>query len=191
MMPSPSTDELPVVIVLAAGRGERFRAAGGQTGKLEALLHGKPVLAHVLQAVEDSGLPSYVVRPEHLSSMTRPGMGDSIASGMLATVGASGWLILPGDLPLIRPDTLRFMAKALMALPVDQQTVQPRFQGQRGHPVGFRASCAAALRALHGDEGARGVLRQFPPLLVDVNDEGAVWDVDTPERLAQAAARLR
>jgi CTP:molybdopterin cytidylyltransferase MocA len=44
---------------------------------------------------------------------------------------------------------------------------------------------------LQGDEGARRVLQQFPPHLLDVDDEGAVWDVDTPQRLAQAAQRMR
>jgi molybdenum cofactor cytidylyltransferase len=185
------SDELPVVIVLAAGRGERFRAAGGLTGKLEALLGDRTVLSRVLDAVAGSGLPSHVVRPEHLQHMTRPGMGDSIASGVSATAGAVGWLILPGDLPLIRAETLQRVARALMALPAGQQTVQPQFQGQRGHPVGFRAPCEVALRALQGDEGARSVLRQWPPHMLEVDDEGAVWDVDTPERLAQAASRLR
>ena len=191
MMPSPSTDALPVVIVLAAGRGERFRAAGGRTGKLEAPLAGRTVLDHVLQAVADSGLPSYLVRPEHLAHLTLPGMGDSIAAGVTATAGACGWLILPGDLPLIQAHTLRQVAQALMALPGGQPTVQPRFQGQRGHPVGFRAPCEAALRALQGDEGARSVLREYPPAWLDVDDEGIVWDVDTPDRLERAARMMR
>lgn len=190
-MTSPAKPpELPVVVVLAAGRGERFRAAGGATGKLEAPLAGRPVLEHVLDAVARSGLPSHVVRPEHLAHMTLPGMGDSIASGVSATAGACGWLILPGDLPLIQADTLRHVAQALMSLPPGHQTVQPRYQEQRGHPVGFRRPCEAALRALQGDEGARGVLRQWPPRWLDVDDEGVVWDVDTPERLEQAAGRL-
>jgi molybdenum cofactor cytidylyltransferase len=184
-------DEQPVVIVLAAGRSERFRAAGGQTGKLEAPLAGRAVLDHVCQAVEDSGLTVHVVRPEHLAHLTLSGMGDSIAAGVTATADACGWLILPGDLPLIRPETLRLVASQLMALPAGQETVQPSFQGQRGHPVGFRRACAEALRALRGDEGARAVLTQWPPAMLSVDDEGTVLDVDTPERLAQAEQRLR
>ena len=190
MKPLPSTDDRPVIIVLAAGRGERFRAAGGRTSKLQAPLAGLTVLDHVLKAVAGSGLPSHVVRPEHLAHMTRPGMGDSIAAGVTATAGARGWLILPGDLPLIRADTLQRVAQQLMSLPSGQYTVQPNFQSQRGHPVGFAAPCEAALRALQGDEGARRVLRQWPPMLLDVVDEGTVWDVDTPERLAQAELRM-
>jgi len=180
----------PVVIVLAAGRGERFRAAGGQTGKLEAMLAGRPVLAHVLDAVQRSGLDCHVVRPQHLAHTPGAGMGDSIACGVGATADAVGWLILPGDLPLIRADTLRQVADTLMALPPGQATVQPQYQGQRGHPVGFRRPCAAALCALQGDEGAKRVLRQWPAHRLEVDDEGAVWDVDTPERLEAAARRL-
>jgi molybdenum cofactor cytidylyltransferase len=191
MTRQPLNDERPVVIVLAAGRGERFRAAGGQTGKLDAMLAGRPVLAHVLDAVTRSGLPCHVVRPQHLAHKPGAGMGDSIAAGVSATAGAAGWLILPGDLPLIQADTLRQVAETLMALPAGQETVQPQCQGQRGHPVGFRRPCEAALRALQGDEGAKGVLRQWPAQPLVVDDEGAVWDVDTPDRLEQAARRLR
>ena len=181
--------EPPVVIVLAAGRGERFRAAGGSSGKLDALLAGRPVLDHVLQAVKDSGLPCHVVRPGHLKDAARDGMGDSIAAGVAATANASGWLVLPGDLPLIRAQTLRRMAEALMTLPADVLTVAPQVQGQRAHPVGFLRPCQSLLLALHGDEGARGILREYPPHIIDIDDEGAVWDVDTPDRLAEAEAR--
>ena len=49
--------KLPVVIVimLAAGQGERFAASGGQVHKLQALLAGKAVIEHVLNAVRASG----------------------------------------------------------------------------------------------------------------------------------------
>jgi CTP:molybdopterin cytidylyltransferase MocA len=38
-------EKRPTVIVLASGRGERFRAAGGEGSKLQALLGGQTVLA--------------------------------------------------------------------------------------------------------------------------------------------------
>lgn len=61
----------PVVIILAAGRGERFLASGGKTHKLEAVLAGQSVLTHVIQAVEAANLPWHLVRPEGGT----PGMG--------------------------------------------------------------------------------------------------------------------
>src|SRR5213076_1331105 len=97
----------PVVIVLASGRGERFAASGGQGPKLQARLAGKPVLEWTLDAVKASSLRW------HLESAPHAGMGDSIAAAVRATSDAWGWLILPGDLPLIQPDSLLAVADAL------------------------------------------------------------------------------
>ena len=47
---------LPCVLVLAAGRGERFRASGGRVHKLDAPLDGQPVLWHAMRAVQAAGL---------------------------------------------------------------------------------------------------------------------------------------
>jgi molybdenum cofactor cytidylyltransferase len=94
----------PTVIVLASGRGERFIASGGPTHKLQALLEGQTVLAHTLAAVRASGLPW------HLEDAGHAGMGDSISAAVRATSGAQGWLILPGDLPLVEAQTLRAVA---------------------------------------------------------------------------------
>lgn len=171
-----------VVLVLASGRGERFRASGGQGSKLQALLGGKPVLQHTLDAVRSSGLPW------HLEDAGHAGMGDSIAAAVRATPDAAGWLVLPGDLPLVRPESLRRVAQALAQAPV----VVPQHQGERGHPVGFRAAeCGAALRALHGAEGAASVVRQHAAALLrlDLDDAGIVTDIDTVDDLA-AAQRL-
>ena len=148
---SPVPRVFPTVIVLAAGRGERFKASGGNTHKLTALLAGKPVLQHVLDAVQASGLPHHVVQAD----VSRPGMGDSIAEGVRATPDAAGWLILPGDLPLVRGASLRAVADAL-----DQHVVVvPTHRGVRGHPVGFSAACRDQLLGLEGNQGAAPVVR--------------------------------
>lgn len=174
---------LPTVIVLAAGRGERFKASGGATHKLDALLAGKPVLQHVLDAVQASGLPWHLVRAD----ASRPGMGDSIAAGVRATARAAGWLILPGDLPLVRPDTLRKVADALAA----HEVVVPVHRGERGHPVGFAASCGPGLMALQGEKGAAPVMRSRAAFHMEVEDAGVVSDVDTVDDLRAIQALMR
>lgn len=181
---------LPVVIVLAAGRGERFAASGGTVHKLEALLAGRRVLDHVLDAVRSSGLPHHVVRPGAVHTESAPpGMGDSIAAGVRATADACGWLILPADLPLIRGETLRAIALA----PPCAVTV-PRYHGQRGHPVRFDAVCRADLLNLKGNKGAAPVVHAWAAThsiaFIDVDDAGTVTDVDTLEDLRQAEALL-
>lgn len=169
-----------MVLVLASGRGERFAASGGQVHKLRALLAGKPVLEHTLAAVHASELPW------HLEDAGHPGMGDSIAAAVRATAQASGWLVLPGDLPLVRPETLRALAQAL----AHGAVTVPFFGGVRGHPVGFGSGCLPALLALSGEHGAAGVVRKMAEQgLVQnlaVDDEGTVTDIDTLEDLARA-----
>ncbi|MCT4704042.1 NTP transferase domain-containing protein [Enterobacteriaceae bacterium H20N1] len=179
----------PVVIILAAGRGERFLASGATTHKLDALLNGKPVLWHVLQAVKSSGLNWHLVKPE---GGTR-GMSDSIAMGVQATSGASGWLILPADLPLIHPASLQRVAAALREKPV----AVPYYRQHQGHPVGFRREYFDSLTALSGDFGAREIVRDSrlcgKVLDLSLSDAGVVHDIDalTDLRLAQRLLNAR
>lgn len=173
----------PTVVVLAAGAGSRFRASGGTTGKLQALLDGRPVLDHVLDAVRASGLPWHLVTAEDTAHHPKQGMGTSIATGVAATPKADGWLILPGDLPLIRASTLRAVAQALS----EHRVVVPVHDQHQGHPVGFAAGCGPALMALRGDQGARAVVQAHGPAhRLACDDIGCVFDVDTVERLQQA-----
>jgi molybdenum cofactor cytidylyltransferase len=178
---------LPTVIVLAAGKGERFKASGATQDKLDALLNGRSVRAHVLAAVQASGLPFHVVERSHTAHLPQPGMGDSIACGIAATPDAKGWLILPADLPLIQTRTLLAVAAALQR----HEVVVPRYDGQQGHPVGFAVSCRNDLLQLAGDQGARAVLAQRQVCRLDVDDEGCVLDVDTVELLQQVEMRMQ
>jgi molybdenum cofactor cytidylyltransferase len=172
----------PVVLVLASGKGERYIASGGTGSKLQAPLAGRPVLQHVLDAVRASGLPW------HLEDAGHPGMGDSIAAAVRATREAPGWLVLPGDLPLVQPATLRAVAQALRG---GAAVVVPVHGAERGHPVGFAAACGPALAALAGPQGAAAVVRAHVPTLLPVDDVGVVTDVDTVQALAAAEDLLR
>ena len=170
----------PHVLVLASGQGRRFAASGGTVHKLQAPLGGRTVLEHTLAAVRASGLPW------HLEDAGHPGMGDSIAAAVRATAGAGGWLVLPGDLPLVRPDTLRTMAAALRHAAV----AVPVHRGERGHPVAFAAQCLPGLLALAGEQGAASVVRQHAQQgglrQVEVDDAGTVTDIDTVQDLERA-----
>jgi len=182
--------QLPSVLILAAGRGERFRAAGG-TDKLQEMLLGRRVRDWVTQAARDSGLPWHVVEAAHTAHINSPGMGDSIACGVAATAGAAGWLILPADLPLVQASSLLAVASALHKHTV----VVPLYAGQRGHPVGFGPQARDELLALRGDGGAASVVAAWKQRgglgVLELEDVGCITDVDTPDalRAAQALAR--
>jgi molybdenum cofactor cytidylyltransferase len=174
------TGALPTALVLASGRGERFLASGGSTHKLKALLGGKAVLQHVVDAVVASGLPWHVEDAGH------PGMGDSIAAAVRATPDARGWLVLPGDLPLIQTATLLLLARRLATC----EAVIPVCNGQRGHPVGFSAACREQLMLLTGSQGAATILRSRTATEIQVDDIGTITDIDTVDDLLRAQRLL-
>lgn len=181
----------PTVVVLAAGHGRRFAHSGGTTYKLDAMLGDGTVLAQVLRSVVASGLPCHVVRrAENVSSSGMDGMGYSIARGVAATADADGWLVLPGDLPLVRWQSLVAVAQSLAAHAV----VVPQCGGQHGHPVGFGRTCREALLQLQGDTGASAIVRAHRQagtahsLLLD--DPGIAIDIDTCDDLTRAQALL-
>lgn len=188
------------VIVLAAGRGSRF---GGTTHKLSQPFGSANVLATTIANALGSGLPTVVVTTSALvptvqavvaakdivllppvgSASREPlGMGYSIAAGVSARAQSSAWLVLPGDMPLIRSDTLHAVARALDLHPV----AYAQYRGRRGHPVGFAAELYSELAKLSGDEGARRLLARYPAHAVEVDDPGVLFDVDTPGDLAAA-----
>ncbi|WP_321576207.1 MULTISPECIES: NTP transferase domain-containing protein [Ramlibacter] len=173
----------PVVLLLASGRGERFTASGGQGSKLRAPLAGRPVLEWTRAAAQASGLAVHVEDAGH------PGMGDSIAAAARAVPDADAWLVLPGDLPLVRPDTLRAVAQAVGA----GEIVVPSFGGERGHPVAFGREFGAQLRALTGAQGAAAIVKAATQAgrvrVLPLDDRGIVTDIDTVADL-QAAERL-
>jgi molybdenum cofactor cytidylyltransferase len=189
----------PAVVVLAAGRGSRFR---GLQHKLMQGLGASTVLASTLSNAIATGLPVLVVTTEPLAEVvgrhvaTRDmvvlppvgspasqalGMGYSIAAGVAARSDASGWLILPADMPMVRASTLRAVADELDGHAV----AYAQYRGLRGHPVGFSAELYSELVLLTGDEGARRLVARYPASAVEVDDPGVLLDVDTEDDLAR------
>jgi molybdenum cofactor cytidylyltransferase len=111
-------------------------------------------------------------------------MGDSIAAGVAVRSDASGWLILPADMPRVRPSTIQAVADALQ----QHAVAYAQYQGRRGHPVGFAAELYSELTALTGDEGARRLVARYPAQAVEVDDPGVLIDIDTVEDLAALRA---
>jgi molybdenum cofactor cytidylyltransferase len=111
-------------------------------------------------------------------------MGRSLACGVAAAREADGFVVALADMPWVRASTIDAVAQALRdGAPVAVAVVGER----RGHPVGFAASYAAALLALDGDRGARDLVASAGTALceVEVDDDGAVRDVDVPDDLAR------
>lgn len=193
------------IIVLAAGRGSRFK---GPVHKLAQPLGSMSVLGQTIRHATESGMPVVVVTSDKLvaeaarwvartdlvvlpeagsGSSGLLGMGYSIAAGVSARPHAQGWLVLPGDMPLVRPATLLAVAQGLAQSPV----VYAQHLGRRGHPVGFAAELYSELVQLQGDEGARRLSARYPSVGLELGDPGVLVDVDTESDLVavQGAAQ--
>jgi molybdenum cofactor cytidylyltransferase len=202
-----STVAQPTVIVLAAGMGSRFTGAGH---KLTQLLAGDDgtgdaaaVLSLTLRHAIASRMPVLVVTTAELAALAQEevaardilvvpsaarvrgrGMGDSIAAGVASRADAPGWLLLPADMPRVKPATLQAVAQALDEHPV----AFAQHHGRRGHPVGFSAELYSELIGLTGDEGARRLVARYPAHAVEVEDAGVLIDIDTAADLDEQRA---
>ncbi len=191
-----------VGVLLAAGQGTRFDPSGARLKLLAATTRGSQsgaplavAAARTLRVVLDEVFA--VVAPPRegnqlelhrllqaegctlvVNQRAAEGQGTSIACGVGASSSADGWVIALADMPTLQPDTIRRVVQALHA---GAATVAPTYHGRRGHPVGFAAPLLSELLALAGDTGARSVLMRHPPQLIEVDDPGVLYDVDTPE----------
>lgn len=179
----------PLVAVLAAGRGTRF---GG--GKLETPCAGKPLGRWAVEAAETAGLGRGVIvtGPERVSfargwtrlanPRSQDGLGTSlaIAARHALDTGAETMLVMLADMPLVIPALLKVLAEA----PAPMAFLHPG--GSPGVPALLDKRLIGIAAALTGDRG-------LGPMLRNVNTLPAgtmLFDVDTPEDLAEAERRL-
>jgi molybdenum cofactor cytidylyltransferase len=126
-------------IVLAAGSGRRFTAAGGTGSKLLAAVGGQPLLLHAVDAALAAGLrPVVVVLPPsapelHAATVGRAGIElvvNAAASEGLATSVVAGLRGL-ADLQPEQGDTAgRTSAEAVVILLGDQPAIDPAVLAQ-------------------------------------------------------------
>lgn len=192
--------QLPVGILLAAGKSERFNS----NKLLHPIIDNTPMLLMTAQKlasvlpgsviVINPTLQSFTMQLEQMglrvviNEQAEQGMGSSIACGVRASQNAnqdanqkpSGWLITLADMPYIKTETLTLLANKLTE---GADIVAPLYEQQRGHPVGFSHTYINELLALNEDIGARDIIKknQDQLELVLTDDEGVVRDIDTPD----------
>jgi molybdenum cofactor cytidylyltransferase len=195
----------PEALVLAAGAARRFGGA-----KLLARLDGRPVLQHVLDAVQAAGLDRVVVvlghdadalvadliwRGERIIRNPDPdrGMASSLRTGLAALGGdTDAVVILLGDQPLVDPSVIR----QLLAEPLDalRPIVAARYRGDRApNPVRVESAGWPLADDLDAERGFGAVMAARPALVRWIEADGANPDIDTPADLAAIAwaARVR
>jgi molybdenum cofactor cytidylyltransferase len=184
-------------VVPAAGKAERF---GG--GKLLVEIAGAPMLQHTVASLLDAGASLVVVvaaTPEALASVaivndTRVtiavnpdpdrGMFSSIQIGLAATDGPTPVLVLPGDMPFVKRETVGHTATECVRT---SRVIVPTHDGRRGHPVAIPRALVADLLAENAAGSLKDALHSVDaPLTIEVDDPGILRDVDTRADLDMA-----
>ncbi len=176
-------------LVLAAGRGSRF---GG--GKMLALINGRPMLQHVLDAAAGAALDPVVVvlgadaaliertvawRHERRLINVDPdrGLSSSLAIGLKELGDQKRVLVLLGDQPFVSVGNV----SAIAAAPIEPEKpiVVPRYSdGKPGNPVLLEREAFPLAAALHGDHGMSQLFRSDPDLVRYVDLRGTNPDID-------------
>ena len=186
-------------VVMASGLSARY----GRNKLLETL-GGRAVIVHTVQNLAAAGIvPLVVTRSDAVSAlMDRAGIAcvrhdgplksDTMRAGLEALPpDAAGFLFMPSDQPLVRPDSLRRLAARFLENPA--RAARLGYGQIPGSPVLFPAACREALLAYRGDRGGADVLksRRIPCDIVQAAHPWELWDVDTPEAMARVRAIYR
>jgi CTP:molybdopterin cytidylyltransferase MocA len=182
-------------VLLAAGEGSRFRAAGGGI-KVLAQVDGRPLVERALAALAAAPLGDRVLvvgahADEVLAAIDlhgarvmrneqwQSGMASSLQAGLAALApGCTAALVVLGDGPSLSAEAIRRVAVAAGAA---ERLVAATYDGERqSHPVAIPRRLWPQLPR-EGEQGAR-VLGESP-LLVDCSDLPAPGDADTPADL--------
>lgn len=189
-------------VILAAGLSSRM-------GELKAglPLGTATVLDQCVSLFKNCGIDDLVVVVGHRKEETGPiaeqagariaynpnfasGMYSSIRTGVRhITKQSDGFFLLPVDIPLVRPGTVRLLARFFStARSGKPQIVYPTFAGKRGHPPLIAGDLIAAIS---DNDQPKGGLRSLLAKLeskkpqqvveVEVPDANIHFDMDTPE----------
>jgi CTP:molybdopterin cytidylyltransferase MocA len=186
--------ESATAIVLSAGSSERM---GGF--KPLMMLGGMTVLERVIRLFQSTGVSRIHVVVGHRAAELTPlidrwgarsvvnarfaeGMFSSVATGVSSLAeGTRAFFVLPVDIPLVRPATLRDI---LQAFPNGSDAIcHPTFGGRHGHPPLIGCHHTRSILEWREEGGLGALLARLERHAIDVAvvDEFIHQDMDRPE----------
>lgn len=180
-------------LILAAGFSSRMGTLkqllpiGKSTAVEEAISRFRKAGIEDIRVVVGHGAESVVPVLERLkvrcifNRRYERGMLSSVLAGLRTLdIGTDAFFLLPADIPLVKPGTIRLLLDAYRA--GDCPVVYPTFLGTRGHPPLVRAACVPENLALDYPGGLRAFLARFEDAAreVEVADEAILMDCDRP-----------
>ncbi|MCD5416886.1 nucleotidyltransferase family protein [Candidatus Bipolaricaulota bacterium] len=191
-------------IILAAGKGERL-------GRIKPLLmiDGRPALERIIETINAAWIDQIIVVLGYQATAIKravdlrhccvvynaeytTGMAGSLRAGIAAlSAEADGFLIMLADMPFVEPATISAVITTAIAEP---GIVMPVYRNRPGFPIYINSHYIDdLLPTLKGDIGARKFIasRSGDVTFVQVNDPGAIMDIDCEEDIAAAHSTAR
>jgi CTP:molybdopterin cytidylyltransferase MocA len=189
-------------VVLAAGKSTRM-------GRTKALLPlgGETFVSRIVRTFRSAGVEEVVVVVGHdaervsdvlsrMDAAPRVIVNPDYESGQLSSIlaglravdrpGVHAMLLTLVDVPLVAADTVRAVLSRYRTS--SAPVVRPVNGNRHGHPVLLDRRLFGLLRGAAPAAGAKPIVRAHASALgdVEVSDEGAFTDIDTPEEYAAA-----
>jgi CTP:molybdopterin cytidylyltransferase MocA len=193
-------------LVLAAGKSTRM-------GRTKALLPlgNETFVSRIVRTFRLAGVEDVVVVVGHDAAavseeLGRPDVGARVIvnaeyeSGQLSSIlaglraidrpGVTAMLMTLVDVPLVSAETVR--AVLMRYRSTSAPVVRPVNGARHGHPVLLDRTLFGLLRGADPTTGAKPIVRAHASQAGDleVSDEGAFTDIDTPEEYAAAAEQM-
>lgn len=196
-------DAVIAAVIVAAGYSTRM----GRPKPLLPLGHST-VLEEAVKCFRDAGIRDVRVVVGHMAETIVPmldGLGvrwllnDRYHMGMFSSIlmgvntlgpGVAAFFLLPVDVPLVRPSTVRHLLRACLTNP--GRIIYPCFRGRRGHPPLIPKGLVPGGLPPDLAGGLRAFLAEFEERAVDVEvaDEGIIRDCDNPGEYEEICRRF-
>ena len=185
-------------VILAGGQSKRM----GTKNKLLVPINGKPMIALTAETIIASKASSVAavtgfehqkiqgaIKNSNIEFIHNKNFQNGISSSVVTAIKSapedcSAILIGLGDMPKI---TVSHINKLIDAYnPLEGRAIcVPTWKGKRGNPVLWARRFFPEMLQLKGDFGAKELMGKYAELVVEVemNDNGIVIDIDTPEAL--------
>jgi molybdenum cofactor cytidylyltransferase len=178
-------------LILCAGRSSRMGAF-----KPLLPLGEETLLERVIRLFREAGIADVTAVLGHRAECAmpvlerhgvRPALNDRYDEGMFSSVKAGvatldrscrAFFLLPADIPLVRPETLKALMDAFREGTAD--ICRPCFRGRHGHPPLISSALIPAIAEFDGTGGLRALLARYCGRTADISveDPGILLDLD-------------
>ena len=204
------------IVLLAAGKGQRFNKADNSVIKQLALFKGVSLIQHTLNQLlplKNEQISLYVTLGAHRAEIAKTlpdqtkiiasknwssGMGNTLAESIKVieqlnanrdSVSSTHVMITLVDQPLI--DTLHYQALINASIKLPNKIIVTQSGEQLMAPAIFPQQYFQELSQLQGDIGASKIIKKHPRAIHTISNESAQFDTDTPEQLAHVISQIQ